>query len=229
MAAADPLRIFIRTGPKTHRPGQHDYPQFQIDWKKLLAERGVKVDGGERPPTAAELERTDVLIIFKGDESSMKPEDKKNIEAFVKRGGGMVLLHDALCGSDPTWLAGITGGAKTHGQMNWRAGTLKEHFVDTNHPITKGMKDFEIADEMFFLLTTDPAMKPLMTTDDPTGKQVPQLWTVEKKMPGGKTYRSVTFMQGHNYSIFSNPDVQTILLRSIAWAGDKKVDLLIKK
>jgi len=139
----------------------------------------------------------------------MKAEDKRNIEAFISRGGGLFLLHDAECGNDPVWLAAITGGAKTHGQMNWSAKLLKEHFVDTDHPITKGMKDFEINDEMFFLLTTDPAMKPLMVTDDPTGKPVPQLFTMEKKTASGKTYRAVTFMQGHNYSTYSNPQVQT--------------------
>jgi len=30
--ASEPLRVFIRSGPKTHGPGAHDYPSFLKDW-----------------------------------------------------------------------------------------------------------------------------------------------------------------------------------------------------
>src|SRR5882672_9845215 len=35
-----PLRIFLRAGPKTHGPGQHDGPRWLAEWKPLLAGRG---------------------------------------------------------------------------------------------------------------------------------------------------------------------------------------------
>ena len=38
-----PLRVFIRSGPKTHGPGQHDHPRFLTDWKQLLTDRGMKI------------------------------------------------------------------------------------------------------------------------------------------------------------------------------------------
>ena len=44
-AAAEPLRVFIRAGIKTHGPGQHDHPRFLGEWTKLLTERGAKVEG----------------------------------------------------------------------------------------------------------------------------------------------------------------------------------------
>ena len=40
--AAEPLRVFIRAGVKTHGPGQHDHPQFLKDWVPLLTQRGLK-------------------------------------------------------------------------------------------------------------------------------------------------------------------------------------------
>src|ERR1051325_11770344 len=43
--AAEPLRIFIRGGAKTHGPGKHDWPQFLTDWTQLLNERGAKATG----------------------------------------------------------------------------------------------------------------------------------------------------------------------------------------
>ena len=65
--AADPLRVFIRAGIKTHGPNQHDHPRFLGDWTKLLAERGLKVDGSMEFPTAAQLDGTDVVIIYAAD------------------------------------------------------------------------------------------------------------------------------------------------------------------
>jgi hypothetical protein len=34
-------------------------------------------------------------------------------------------------------------------------------------------------------------------------------------------------MQGHNYANFANPQIQTMLLRAIAWAGKRPVDALM--
>src|SRR5438132_11095604 len=80
------LRIFIRSGPKTHGPGQHDYPRFLTDWTKLLTDRGAKVNGAARFPTADELADTDVMIIYKGDAGMVAPEERAVLAAYLKRG-----------------------------------------------------------------------------------------------------------------------------------------------
>src|SRR5438067_13908288 len=97
--AAQPqrLRLFIRSGPKTHGPGQHDYPRFLVDWTKLLTDRGASVAGAPRFPTAAELADTDVMIIYKGDAGVVTPEERAILAAYLKRGGGLVTLHDGMC------------------------------------------------------------------------------------------------------------------------------------
>ena len=64
-AAADPLRVFIRSGPKSHGPGAHDYPRFLKEWVPLLNERGVRATGSDDFPTKAQLAETDVLILHK--------------------------------------------------------------------------------------------------------------------------------------------------------------------
>src|SRR5690349_19977522 len=64
---AEPLRVFIRAGVKTHGPNQHDHPRFLEDWKKLLSERGSMVDGSLDYPSAEQLDKTDVLIIYAQD------------------------------------------------------------------------------------------------------------------------------------------------------------------
>jgi len=65
------MRVFLWAGLKTHSAGQHDYPQFLADWSKLLTERGAVVNGALHGPSAADLENTDVLVIYKGDAGYM--------------------------------------------------------------------------------------------------------------------------------------------------------------
>src|ERR1043165_7065094 len=101
--AAEPLRVFLRAGPKTHGPGQHDGPSWLRDWKPLLTERGANVDGAIDFPTAARLENTDVLALYSAEGGTVKPEGRAHLDQFLKRGGGIVSIHDSVCGTDPQW------------------------------------------------------------------------------------------------------------------------------
>ncbi len=107
------MHIYLWAGLKSHGAGQHDYPQFLADWSKLLTEHGAVVDGSLHPPTAAQLEHTDVVVIYKGDAAFVSDETKSALEAYVKRGGGLVSFHDAMCGPDPVFFASLVGGAKS--------------------------------------------------------------------------------------------------------------------
>ena len=194
-----PMKVYIYAGPKTHGEGQHDYPQFLADWSKILQNRGANVDGGLHFPSARELSGVDVLVIYKGDAGYVSLEDRANLDQFLRRGGGIVSLHDALCSDDPDYFANIVGGAKKHGQTNF---TLEANvpytIVDTQHPIMQGMTDFKITDEK----SLAPA-------------------------PSGSPYRAFVWMQGHNYSNFALPNVQQMMLRAIAWTGKRPIDTLL--
>ncbi len=243
--ATPPVRIFIYAGLKTHGEGQHDYPQFLADWSKLLMNRNATVDGGLHFPSERELANSDVVIIYKGDAGYMSMEDKANLDAYMRRGGGLVSIHDALCGPDPEYFAQIVGGAKKHGETNF---TLEANvpytIVDTAHPIMQGMSNFAIQDEAFYsmtwsktpeihvLATAVMAATPSAVNAGHAGETVPQIWTYEKQLvpaPTGQPFRAFVWMQGHNYSNFSNPQVQPMLLRGIAWAAKRSADTLMQE
>src|SRR5437667_6362949 len=88
--AEPPLRVFIRGGPKTHGPGQHDHPRFLTEWKELLNQRGAQADGAMDFPTAQQLEKTDVLVMFAAEAGTINPEQRAALDHFLKRGGGIV-------------------------------------------------------------------------------------------------------------------------------------------
>jgi hypothetical protein len=151
-AANRPLRIYLRAGLKSHGPGEHDYPQFLADWSKILTDRGAIVDGSLHFPTPQELENIDVMFTYKGDaggtNQSPPAQEQATLDAFLKRGGGLVAMHDTICCFDPAWFASIYGGAKKHGQVNYTlAAPVAYTIADKEHPIMKGMTDFTITDE----------------------------------------------------------------------------------
>ena len=80
VTGAEPLRVFIRAGVKTHGPNQHDHPRFLADWTKLLADRGMKVEGDMDFPEAAQLEKTDVLVIYAQDGMKIAGEQRTDLE-----------------------------------------------------------------------------------------------------------------------------------------------------
>src|SRR5688572_19529574 len=95
-SGARPMICYIRAGLKTHAVGQHDYPQYLADWSKVLTERGAVVDGSLHFPTPIEIANTDVMVMYKGDAGAMTAEEKATLEAYLKRGGGLVSFHDTL-------------------------------------------------------------------------------------------------------------------------------------
>jgi type 1 glutamine amidotransferase len=236
---SDGMRIYIWAGLKSHYPGQHDYPQFLADWSKILTEHGAVVDGALHAPHAADLERTDVVIIYKGDAGYLSDEEKAALETYVKRGGGLVSLHDSLCGPDPVYFASLLGGAKKHGDVNYTLDAPVPYtVVDGASPVMKGMSNFTLFDEAFYNMTwaPDPGIHVLATTaiaGTPSagvhkGEVVPQIWTYEHALAGGERARAFVWMQGHAYANFANYQIQQMLLRGIAWAGKKPVDSLLE-
>src|SRR5207237_9626582 len=143
LSSTPPLRIYIRAGLKTHGPGQHDYPQYLADWSKVLTERGAVVDGSLHFPTAAEIANTDVIVMYKGDAGGMNADEKATLEAYLKRGGGLVSLHDTLCGPDPDYYSTIVGRANMHRQTNFNFEAEVQYTnVDNSSAIMPVLSDF---------------------------------------------------------------------------------------
>jgi len=232
------VHIFLWGGLKSHGPGQHDYPQFLADWSKLLTEHGAIVDGALHAPSAFDLEHAEVVILYKGDAAYLTDAQKSELEAYVRRGGGLVSFHDSLCGPDPAYFAKFVGGAKKHGEVNYTLDApIPYTVVDKSNPIMKDMTDLTIFDEAFFKMTwaDEPKIHVLASAKIPqtrwsaehAGEMIPQMWTYEHALPGGQPARAFVWMQGHTYADFSNYQIQRTLLRGIAWAAKHPPDELI--
>jgi type 1 glutamine amidotransferase len=232
------VHVYIWAGLKSHREGQHDYPQFLADWSKFLTQHGAVVDGALHPPSSSDLAHTDVVVIYKGDAGYLPDAEKAALDEYVKKGGGLISLHDSLCGPDPAYFATLVGGAKKHGEVNFTLEAPIHYTVaDKANPIMKDMSDITIQDEAFFTLTWAKAgtihilanneIPPTPSAGDHKGEVVPQIWTYEHTAPGGQPARAFVWMQGHTYANFANDQISKMLLRAIAWAGHRPVDELV--
>jgi putative membrane-bound dehydrogenase-like protein len=222
--AAPPLRVFLRGGPKTHGPNQHEHEKWLVEWQTLLASRGAVVEGALRFPTEAELARTDVLVLYAADGGSIHGEERKNLEQYLARGGGIVALHDAVVSDDPQWWSGVLGGAWENGKAKWHEGTTDLYFTDRDHPVSAGISNFRFEDELYTDLDMRPEARVLVRGFQSVFDASPQAWVLEKDM-----YRAFVAIQGHQWSSFSHPAWRTLLLRGIAWAGKRDAELLTVK
>lgn len=223
---AAPLRVFIRAGAKTHGPNQHDHPRFLAEGTQLLKDRGVQADGSMEFPTANQLENTDVLVVYAADGMKIEGENRANTEKFLKRGGGLVVIHDGVVAGDQyEWAKKVQGGAwRWDGEKktSWHEGEVGLYFVDQKHPITQGISNFDWKDEVYNQLDMAPDVHVLATSFIDVFNIWPQLWTYEKTWEGGSApYRCFVSIPGHEWSSFDTPHYRAILLRGIAWAGKR--------
>jgi type 1 glutamine amidotransferase len=238
--AAEPVRIFLRCGPKTHGPGEHDGPAFLTNWSRLLADRGARVDGAIGFPTAAQLDGTDVMVMYCAEGGAIHGEERERLEQFLKRGGGLVVIHDSVCGDDPHWWKTIVGGAWEDQHSKWHLGNTALYFTDYAHPITDGVSNWDFDDEIYWDLhlvseagvlcsayvpdkRNTKAGRPLPSIYD----VAPQMWTLERKLSGAAApYRAFVSIPGHRTKSFDYLPFRSVLLRGIAWAGKRDIDSL---
>ena len=219
-----PLRVFIRGGVKTHGPNQHDHPRFLAEWKELLNQRGAKADGSMDFPTAEQLENTDVLVIYAQDGMKITGEHRANFEKFLRRGAGLVVIHDGVVSGDQNeWAKKVQGGSwRWDGdkKTRWLEGDVGIYFVDQKHPIIQGVSNFDWTDEIYYDMDMAPDAHVLATSFHSVFVIAPQLWTYEKTWEGGSApYRAFVSIPGHEYDSFQTPHYRALLLRGIAWVG----------
>jgi len=218
------LHVFLRGGPKTHGPNQHEHEKWVGEWSKLLAQRGAAVEGALRFPTAEELARTDVLVMYAADAGSVHGEERKNLEQYLARGGGIVAIHDAVCGDDPQYWKTVIGGAWEHGHAKWHEGTTDLYFTDREHPVSAGISNFRFQDELYTDLHMLPEARVLVRGFQSVFDASPQAWVYEKDK-----YRAFVAIQGHEWDSFAHPAWRTLVLRGISWAGKRDVESLTVK
>src|SRR6185295_17285212 len=121
----------IRGGAANRGNEAHAHPRFLAEWKTLLAERGMTVDGNTDWPTAEQLAKTDVVIVYAQEGGDATPAQEAALNDYLKRGGGIVVLHTgAVSMKDPAWWLNVLGGAWVPGKTKWLEGPMDLYFTE---------------------------------------------------------------------------------------------------
>jgi putative heme-binding domain-containing protein len=212
-----PLRIVLVGGPKDHGPGEHDYPAWQKRWSTLLAlAENVRVDQADGWPSTEQWSGADVVVFYSAN-PAWSADKAPQLDEFLARGGGMVLLHYAVNGrAAPDAWADRIGLAWRDGQSKFRHGPVDLTIRDTAHPIMRGLQTVHFEDESYWNLAGDASRIHVLADASEEGQPRPLLWTAQ---PGRG--RVVVSILGHYAWTFDDPQFRVIVLRAIAWsAGD---------
>lgn len=146
---------------------------------------------------------------------TIAPEQLKPLLAAVRSGVGIAGLHGGMGDAfrQETEYQFMVGGQWV-AHPGGAGVTYTVNMTDLPHPITRGVNDFEITSEQYYL-HVDPANTVLATTTFAfNGAVMPAVWT--KSYGEGRVfYCSV----GHVAKDLSVPEMRTLLTRGMLWAA----------
>lgn len=153
---------------------------------------------------------------------------KANFVNLTTSGTGVVILHHAIANynewDDYAELLGaryylrpktIAGVEKARSQYQHDV-QIKVKIAAPNHPVTRGIQDFEIHDETYKGFDVASGVTPLLTTAEPLSGPV-----IGWAKQNGKS-RWVFVQLGHDHFAYENPNYRQLLQQSICWVAGKE-------
>jgi type 1 glutamine amidotransferase len=245
------LNVVLVAFKKDHGLNEHDYPLWQKRWAVLLGGRKagqekqvnlygpapkekqkrvlagapkVQVSTAYGWPSKEQFKKADLIAVFcyaQWDEQKLN-----DLEEFLSRGGGFVILHSAVIiprGKDVLdQTAKLIGLAWEYDYTRWRHGPIELKITDPDHPICLGLpRTIHFLDEAYWPLKGDLSKVTVLATSNETiskdsqqTKPEPMFYTYEY----GKG-RVFSCILGHYTWTFDDPYLRILLLRGMAWAA----------
>lgn len=171
------------------------------------------------------------LIIVNSDrrdpEFKFTEAQQEALLAWVKAGHGYVSIHGAD-NAAPDWIPAwreMLGGVFSHKGLpdsKTKKGTFAIKIADTDHPITRGLKDFELKDELYYHIQMVPGVEPLATTEY-EGATWPVAWT--RTYGTGRVFHTPLghrdFGPGKDDPL-RNPALLKLVIQGVDWVAEGK-------
>jgi type 1 glutamine amidotransferase len=219
--------LLLSGGQRQH----HGYRDQAFYLAKLLEDTGkfeVTIDEDAAILETPGLRRYDVVIVLadrRDPEFKFTEVQQRALLNFVRDGHGYVSIHGAD-NAAPDWLPEwreMLGGVFSHRGLpdsKTRKGTYTIRITDTAHPITRGLADFELTDELYYNLQMRPGVEPLATTEF-QGTAWPVAWT--RLFGQGRVFHTPL---GHrNFGPnqddpLRNPNLGKLVVQGVEWVAD---------
>ena len=226
---------------KLHEKETHEYAWVLDRYMNVLLPQvpRVTVVSSMYFPKKELWEKADLVVFYNWPRKNW---DYDLIDAYQKRGGGLIFVHMSLSQGSGEELSKRIGLACDYVSGTTKWGVLPAPVTLTDaaskHPIFERFPPkFDLADELYWHLRGDPngittlvtspagpaiANKPVSgppKIEDLDGKKWPVMWT--KEVGRGRVFVTVP---GHNFFTFNDPYFRIILLRAMAWTMYESFD-----
>lgn len=207
--------------------GGHDFEQDAFynmfdSLQSITYDTATQPKGNELIASSA-VDNYDVLVFYDMYDS-ISPAQQEVYASLLNQGKAMIFMHHALV-SYQNWeeFKHIIGGKYYEEVQVVNGDSMKstyEHDLtipvkveDTTHPVTAGIQDFEIFDEIYGRCEILPTVRPLLSTSHPESMRY-LAWINQY----GNS--DVLYIQpGHGPEAYANPHYRKIIQQAIEWAA----------
>jgi len=202
----------------------HEPEQIAEILKGILVEEQFNVKVTDTLDVLAKEDHSQYdLIVPNWTQGTIRHDQLEPLLNAVKNGTGLAGLHGGMGDSFrmETEYQFMVGGQWVAHPGNDGV-TYTVHIVDGDHPLTKGMNDFEVTSEQYYM-HVDPVVRVHATTRYPVASgphetngevDMPVVWS--KKWGKGRVYYCSL---GHTAHIVSMPEVIALMRKGMIWAA----------
>ncbi len=221
-----PVKVLILSGRNNHE-WQKTTPLLARIYKES---RLFSVTITEIPDTLTykQLKKYDAIVsnwnTWPDNNLRLSKEWEKAFMSYVREGGGVVFIH-AGASSFYDWPEyhqigiGRWGKDTKHGEQT--RGKVCE--FDPDHPITKGLSDFYIMDEIWEhsdIISGARSLASVEATDNQDGHNIHEKAIFVSTFGKGRSFYTTL---GHNERALLNSALQTVIIRATQWVSQRDV------
>jgi type 1 glutamine amidotransferase len=231
-SAPSGAKVFLLSGGRRQH---HGYREQALYLSGALENTGrFEVTIGEEAAVleTPSIRKYDMLIVLadrRDPEFKFSAGQQQAIFDFVRSGRGYISIHaadNAAADWLPTWKE-MLGGVFSHVGLpdgKTRKGSYTVKVVDTASPITQGLKDFQLKDELYYHMQMMPDVQALLTVEF-QGTNWPVAWT--RQFGAGRVFHTNL---GHRDfgpdkdDPLRNPSLTKLMIQAADWvAAGRKV------
>ncbi len=197
--------------------GQHQPSERALQLIPVMKMYGIDITYTENlnDLNAATLARFDGLIIY-ADQDKIESAQEKALLDFVAGGKGFIPIHCAsYCFiNSPKYVALVGAQFKIHS-----VGVFRTRTVNVNHPVMKGLREFETRDETYVHTNFNRDCIVLQVRREGDRDEP---WTWVRTHGRGRVFYTA---YGHGDHTWDNPEFLALLERGVRWAcGDNRIE-----
>ncbi len=179
-----------------------------VNWSQELEGVEIEVSHDKEILASGKLDTCDVCILC-ATVGELTDEQEQAVVDFVEKGKGLFAVHSATVVDEKrTKYINLLGGRFTHHSHYHEFQVTIE---DREHPITSGVGDFKIRDELY-VLDRHPEGAHILATALWEDKVQPLVYT--KDYGKGKVLYNA---MGHDGAAYENPAFQKLVAQGLKW------------